>query len=158
LIASKKILLLLSGLCFLAPFFYTGYFMIKKEMLKTNVENRFKKEALQTLVLNNETIVWEKAGKEIRLKEGLFDISHMEVVNGKAIIQGWFDHPEDKLNKDFSENKTAPLFPFFLYTYFQNPNKIGIHKIMPSLVTHHTKYFRFIRHLYIDVPTPPPLI
>jgi hypothetical protein len=70
---------------------------IQQQIHILNARERLEKSTLQSFQLNENEIVWERAGKEILINGQLFDVKQMTIKNGIATITGLFDKQEDQI-------------------------------------------------------------
>lgn len=72
---------------------------IQQQIHILNARERLEKSTLQSFQLNENEIVWERAGKEILINGQLFDVKQLTIKNGIATITGLFDKQEDQIKQ-----------------------------------------------------------
>ena len=79
------------------PVIFTGYFYIAQMLIEQSMEEAMETENLQTISLPTEEIVWLKKGKEVLIKNQLFDVKSYKKQGSITIIKGLFDIKENEL-------------------------------------------------------------
>lgn len=81
---------------------------------------RLEEEALQTISIPLQELIWLKKGKEILISNKRFDVKEIALKKNMAFVSGLFDDEEEalvkKINKQHSSQQTVLLkiwFPVF---------------------------------------------
>lgn len=113
---SSLFLLLLVAL----PLVYVTNLQVSEIINRHQMMERLEEDALQTISIPMQELIWVKKGKEILVNNKRYDVKKIVFKNNMAFVTGLFDEEEDailkKMNKQHSSQQTALLkiwFPVF---------------------------------------------
>jgi hypothetical protein len=158
----RKILTLVTIICFVAPFFATGFFMIKRDFLKGNYKERFKNKAIVAIVIAASDFQWEKEGKEAIINGKLFDVQSYTVTGSNITLKGWYDEEEQKLNTIATHHqkkkKQKLLYSLiqFNYAFCNQFVNLPTYLIFNDKINHHSCYHKKVLVCFLDIANPPP--
>lgn len=164
MIFSKKqigILLLIS--LFGIPVIFTCYFYIEQTLIEHSMEEAMETENLETISVPNDEIVWLKKGKEVLIKNELFDVKSYKRQGPITILKGLYDIKENELKNKLlafhlkkESRQLQVLQIIFLCLY--PPLKHSFSDYAPFVKQHPYGLYKndFITGNFVSIPSPPP--
>ncbi|MEJ7739413.1 MAG: hypothetical protein WKF97_18465 [Chitinophagaceae bacterium] len=86
------------------PLFFSIWFLISQQSVRSAMEQKMEQEYLQTIVVLKSDVHWVKPGKEIRVQGSMFDVKSKRQKGDSIYFTGLFDADEDVL---YSQLKNA---------------------------------------------------
>ncbi len=153
---SSFFLLLLVAL----PLVYVTTLQVSEIINRHQMMERLEEEALQTISIPLQELIWVKKGKEILVGNKRFDVKEIVLKKNMAVVTGLFDEEEEalvkKLNKQHSSQQTALLkiwFPVFKSS-LKEPNDVAP---MSWLKNEYQIYYCLkLPTTLLQITTPPP--
>ncbi|NOU37846.1 MAG: hypothetical protein HOO89_03980 [Ferruginibacter sp.] len=163
----KKILIVVLLFIITMPLFFYIVFLAKQKIVQHQMIEHLEKNALITLQLNKEEVVWEKAEKEILINGKLFDVKNYKIVNNKIIFVGLYDNEESKLKTDLAKllkhnnKKNAPIQILIFKYLFVNGTLTESIPFLNYFFATKSNYFNYsdsLNSVFFSVVTPPPIV
>ena len=93
------------------PSFYSVYLYAKKQAIRREMKEKLEREALTTVRIHNDSVIWIEAGKEILVSNRMFDIKTATQEGDYVIFSGLYDDEEkaieSKMEKNTEENSSS---------------------------------------------------
>lgn len=158
-ITAWALLLLMS-----APLLAMVYYLAQQQYLRHEMKERLETEALQTLVLQPDELNWAKAGKELWVKNHLFDVKSITRTANGYLVKGLFDHEETAITQKAAQQTGGQIddsvqaaLQLLLLTIFQpTHNTIAITAPAVQLPNGYASYQAATCTITVGVATPPP--
>lgn len=148
------------------PSFTTFILQLRENAIQHRMRKELDKETLVTITVSEADFRWVEKGKELWLKNRLFDVKSYSFENGTYKFTGLFDEKETSLVKhlqqtqeeDTESNKTlVQLFQLFEAVYDpqgeQNVSYIIISRLYPDYIATFS-----LKHDPIITPPPRPFV
>jgi hypothetical protein len=167
MIFSKKqigVLLLISLLSM--PLIFRGYFYFAQIWIEHSMEEAMETKNLQTISIPTEEIVWVKKGKEMLIKNQLFDVKSYKKQGTLTIIKGLYDLKENELKnkllafnlkKESKERKQVHVLQIiFLCLYPPLKSSFSDYPLFVKQHPYRAYKNDFIHGNFVSIPVPPP--
>lgn len=109
-------------LCIAAPVFFYAGFVVKQHCIRSSMKQQLKKQLLQTVTVQKNSLVWYDDGKEVSINGRMFDVVTVKEQGRNIILTGLYDTDEDKLhdalNKAIQKNNKQQPFSSWLVKIF----------------------------------------
>ncbi|HRX94014.1 MAG TPA: hypothetical protein P5158_07865 [Chitinophagaceae bacterium] len=89
------------------PLLYPSFLQVNQLLVRWSVHERLEKEAIETIELSADNIVWIRYNKEIRINNRLFDVKSITCENDSCIVTGIYDDKEDEIINKIHTNETG---------------------------------------------------
>ena len=93
------------------PMLYSVYLYAKKQAIRHEMKEKLEKQALTTVRVHNESVIWIEVGKEILVNDRMFDIKNVTNDGDYVIFSGLYDDEEkaieSKMEKHTEENSSS---------------------------------------------------
>jgi hypothetical protein len=116
------------------PVIFSFTVIIRKQQLRHEMREKMEKSLLQTIMIDEDKVVWIKPGKEIFVKGKMFDVKETEKKDSKIVFHGLYDEEETALMKNIDnslkkqstslQNLLNNLFSLLLGVY-TNQNEVN---------------------------------
>lgn len=149
----------------LAPLLFMGSLQVFQFYIKERMEASLERDALQSIALQENEVIWYEEDKELLINGQLFDVKSYSITNGTLTAQGVFDEQETEiinlLNGTWSNNEQTLIVIqllvlshcLFFFTFYSV--SFGITKFLP-------KRFSFFSLFYfpplLSILAPPPKV
>ena len=115
------------------PMLYSVYLYAKKQAIRHEMKEKLENEALTTVRIQNDSIQWIEAGKEILVNKRMFDIKTATQDGNYIVFTGLYDDEEkaieSKMEKHTEENSTSTkllkLISHLNFVTYENPCSIS---------------------------------
>ncbi len=118
---SSLFLLLLVAL----PLVYITILQVQEQINRHQMMERLEEEALQTISIPVQKLIWVKRGKEILVGDKRFDVKEIIFKNNLAIVTGLFDEEEEAIMKKMNRHHSSQQIAMFKiwFPVFQNVHR-----------------------------------
>jgi hypothetical protein len=148
------------------PLFFSIGFLIKQQLIQSQMRERIEQSSLQTITLPLANINWIKQDKEVIIEGKLFDIKSYTISGNSIILKGLFDGDEDHLitkvnnilhsKKDTNSPLSQLAAKYLSQPLFNEPVSFSIQKTWINISGTFLCYTEPVAKAHCFLAVPPP--